>query len=485
MSSLVPGGTIPTHFVSDVLRDAQSLMSIPSVTGTPEAVDAQWAFARQLDRLGLRPRLHPTPAGPVVSAVKGRPDDPLVIWLGHTDVVPGAPEQFWPSVDGDRLVGRGSVDMKLACALMAHLLHAWPGKPGLQVGLMVVSDEERVWPKSIVDPSVQEMYRRAEFVIAGEPPGPQIGVAAKGFMHATLEMPGVSAKRAIESVYPLVATLPFTRIRTLRYPGGATLAPTTLQTMHHRAVPAGSDLIRIVVRGRSEHSSVADPGENPILTWPAVIAALGMASRIGEPLVVAVQSGGVINMTPDACHVTLAVPSRLGLSDPARRQALVEDMRQGALAERSLPPFEIADAPEPATGPPGRCSLGLSIRHLAGQTRDGIVDELEALSGHYGLPRFTVDVGTELQPFSVPDDHPHVLDLVHAWHGVRGPGNALAGRNGGSDLPWLRLLGAEMGLKGWGHHRVDEWASIGDVVPYAEVLWAYLERRRLSVAGVG
>src|SRR5450759_3015243 len=37
---------------------------------------------------------------------------PCVVLHGHLDVVPGRPEQFYPIVDGDRLIGRGAYDMK-------------------------------------------------------------------------------------------------------------------------------------------------------------------------------------------------------------------------------------------------------------------------------------------------------------------------------------------------------------------------------------
>src|SRR5918999_5675702 len=47
---------------------------------------------------------------------------PTIVLHGHLDVVPGRPEQFVPRVEGDRLIGRGSYDMKGGLASMMTAL---------------------------------------------------------------------------------------------------------------------------------------------------------------------------------------------------------------------------------------------------------------------------------------------------------------------------------------------------------------------------
>src|SRR3954471_21218624 len=42
---------------------------------------------------------------------------------GRLDVVPGRPDQFSPTVDGDRLYGRGAYDMKGGLAAMMLAVH--------------------------------------------------------------------------------------------------------------------------------------------------------------------------------------------------------------------------------------------------------------------------------------------------------------------------------------------------------------------------
>ena len=69
--------------------------------------------------------------------------EPTLFYQGHLDVVDGEDEQFEPKIVGDRLYGRGTVDMKGFVALILHLLKrkALEGS-GLDVGAMLTFDEE-------------------------------------------------------------------------------------------------------------------------------------------------------------------------------------------------------------------------------------------------------------------------------------------------------------------------------------------------------
>ncbi|MHA2610257.1 MAG: M20 family metallopeptidase [bacterium JZ-2024 1] len=66
-----------------------------------------------------------------------------VFFVGHLDVVDGEPEQFEPRIDGERLWGRGALDMKGSCAVMIYLFRslAEEGKE-TSFGLMLTTDEE-------------------------------------------------------------------------------------------------------------------------------------------------------------------------------------------------------------------------------------------------------------------------------------------------------------------------------------------------------
>jgi succinyl-diaminopimelate desuccinylase len=80
-------------------------------------------------------------------------DAPLLMFLGHVDVVPSGPEADWssppfaPGVRDGRLYGRGAADMKGAVAAMtvalARFVGARPAHRG-RIGLLMTSDEEGV-----------------------------------------------------------------------------------------------------------------------------------------------------------------------------------------------------------------------------------------------------------------------------------------------------------------------------------------------------
>jgi succinyl-diaminopimelate desuccinylase len=67
---------------------------------------------------------------------------PTVFLSGHFDVVPGDDAQFVPRVVGDRLYGRGALDMKSGVAVMMLLMKRCATTPH-DVGLMLTGDEEQ------------------------------------------------------------------------------------------------------------------------------------------------------------------------------------------------------------------------------------------------------------------------------------------------------------------------------------------------------
>ncbi len=66
---------------------------------------------------------------------------PRILLQGHLDVVNGNEEQFSPKIKGDKLFGRGTVDMKGFVAVAMHLLKD-AARSGDDVGLMITFDEE-------------------------------------------------------------------------------------------------------------------------------------------------------------------------------------------------------------------------------------------------------------------------------------------------------------------------------------------------------
>ena len=170
---------------------------------------------RKLDHLGL----------PVLIADAGRGGDdvPRVVFHGHLDVVPGKAAQFDPVVDGDRLIGRGTYDMKGGLAAMLCAVGDLANDPNARVRMVVVPDEES---PEIDDRSTDTLVAQGlvdcDFAITGEPTELHVGVEAKGVLLADLEVAGKSAHGATPwlgenaalrgiDVFRAIESLPFAR----------------------------------------------------------------------------------------------------------------------------------------------------------------------------------------------------------------------------------------------------------------------------------
>jgi succinyl-diaminopimelate desuccinylase len=158
----------------------------------------------------------------VLTAEVGPPDAPTVIFHGHLDVVPGRPEQFLPRVDGDRLIGRGSYDMKGGLAAMMCAVHDLAEQSDVRVRLLCVPDEES---EDIERRTSDDLVRRGfvgDFAITGEPTDLHVGVQAKGVLACKIHVHGRAAHsstpwlgdnavlKAID-VFRRIESLPFSR----------------------------------------------------------------------------------------------------------------------------------------------------------------------------------------------------------------------------------------------------------------------------------
>lgn len=148
---------------------------------------------------------------------------PLLVFLGHTDVVPAGPEQAWshppfaPTLHDGRLYGRGAADMKSAVAAMTTALQRFvarhPGHRG-SVALLMTSDEEGDARDGVV--RVVEVLaargERIDWCLIGEPSsfdrlGDVIRVGRRGSLCGTLTVHGVQGHVA----YPDLADNPIHR----------------------------------------------------------------------------------------------------------------------------------------------------------------------------------------------------------------------------------------------------------------------------------
>jgi succinyl-diaminopimelate desuccinylase len=159
---------------------------------------------------------------PVVLADVGPADGPCVILHGHVDVVPAHDDQFFPRVEGDRLIGRGAYDMKGALAAMMCAVRDVLDNGRVRVRFICVPDEESEDIGSHCTDALVEEGLRGSFAITGEPTDLHIGVQAKGVLAVRVEVSGIAAHgstpwagdNAILKAYDVfrrIETLPFSR----------------------------------------------------------------------------------------------------------------------------------------------------------------------------------------------------------------------------------------------------------------------------------
>lgn len=109
---------------------------------------------------------------------------------GHLDVVEGQPEQFFPKVKGDRLFGRGAVDMKAGCAIAMNVLRALAEHEQQQnVGLVLTMDEELGGQHGMGFLTGQGL--KAKMAVALEPGQNGITIKQKGVLWARLTAKGI------------------------------------------------------------------------------------------------------------------------------------------------------------------------------------------------------------------------------------------------------------------------------------------------------
>ena len=215
--------------MSRTLHLAQQLIACPSLT--PDDAHCQDIIAARLAPLGFvcesivsgPPDLRVTNlwAKRPGSAVKaGQSDAKLVVFAGHTDVVPTGPFDQWhsapftPTLRDGRLYGRGTSDMKTSLAAFVvsveEFLQAQPDT-ALSIGFLLTSDEEgpALDGTVVVCEALRARDERIDYCIVGEPSsqertGDTIKNGRRGSMSGRLRVKGLQGHIA----YPQLATNP-------------------------------------------------------------------------------------------------------------------------------------------------------------------------------------------------------------------------------------------------------------------------------------
>ena len=176
--------------VGDLLLE---LLGMPCVTGE-EGPIATWLEERYaLRRERVRRSGH--------SVVVGGNDDgrPVVLLVGHTDVVPPTPADLEPRREDDRIVGRGSSDMKAGLAVALDCFEDAELRDGpYDLVLVAYAGEEGAHEGNELGPVLTAMpdLQRADLAIVLEPTDLTVQLGCMGALHAEVTFRGRAAHSA-------------------------------------------------------------------------------------------------------------------------------------------------------------------------------------------------------------------------------------------------------------------------------------------------
>ena len=276
--------------MSDTLRLAEQLISLPSVT--PNDAGCIDLIMARLQPLGFACELIESgPPGQRVRNLWAKRPDPTAKWpqtamitiafAGHTDVVPPGPlaqwrsDPFTPTHREGSLFGRGAADMKTSLAAMVvaaeEFLSAAPESP-LGIAFLLTSDEEGPATDGtvVVCEALRQRGEAPDFCIVGEPTsvqrtGDMIKNGRRGTLSGKLTVKGVQghiaypqlARNPIHQVAPALAEL----VATEWDGGNAFFPPTTWQVSNIHGGTGASNVIpgQVVIDFNFRFSTESSP----------------------------------------------------------------------------------------------------------------------------------------------------------------------------------------------------------------------------------
>jgi succinyl-diaminopimelate desuccinylase len=218
--------------MSKTLNLTKELISKKSITPLDEG--CQELLISHLELLGFK--IEKMPHGEVRNfyARKGH-EAPLLVFAGHTDVVPSGPEVEWssppfePTIKNDRLYGRGAADMKASLAAFIVSIEEFLAENKDHkgsIGLLITSDEEGIAVDGTVKviEALKNRKEKIDFCIVGEPTcvakfGDTVKNGRRGSLSAKLKVKGIQGHIA----YPELIKNPI-----------------------HEVAPAINDLVKII-----------------------------------------------------------------------------------------------------------------------------------------------------------------------------------------------------------------------------------------------
>ena len=246
--------------MSDVLHLAHDLIARASLT--PDDAGCQALIAERLQRAGFTCEYLRYGAVDNLWATHGN-GGPVLMLLGHTDVVPPGPRERWcsdpfvPEIRAGLLYGRGAADMKGSVAAFVVALEAFVAAhrqhPGT-VALLLTSDEEGDAIDGVrrVADTFRERGQAIDWCVTGEPSskaalGDLLRVGRRGTLSATLTVSGIQGHVAYpdKARNPIHQAMPALSELAARHwdDGYETFPPTSLQISNVHAGTGANNVI--------------------------------------------------------------------------------------------------------------------------------------------------------------------------------------------------------------------------------------------------
>jgi len=246
--------------MSDIVEFTKELISRASVT--PDDAGCQSLLAERLQHAGFHCESLRFGEVDNLWATHGE-GSPVLVLLGHTDVVPSGPREAWasdpfvPEVRDGLLYGRGAADMKGSVAAfvvaLERFIKAHPDHKGT-VALLLTSDEEGDAVDGVrrVADTFRERGQRIDWCITGEPSskaklGDLLRVGRRGTLSATLTVRGVQGHVAYpdKARNPIHLAMPaLSELAARRWDAGyETFPPTSLQISNIHAGTGANNVI--------------------------------------------------------------------------------------------------------------------------------------------------------------------------------------------------------------------------------------------------
>lgn len=148
---------------SDLETTLEQLVSIPSVSANTAACREILEFvASQIESHHLFITSDMERESPWLIATTQDTKEPDILFASHLDVVPAEPDMFSIKREGDKLIGRGVYDMKLAAAAYLHFIRQHADTLSqLNIGFLFTTDEE-IGGQSV--PAILELGWRPKIV---------------------------------------------------------------------------------------------------------------------------------------------------------------------------------------------------------------------------------------------------------------------------------------------------------------------------------